>query len=131
MNRDGLRRTAFDLLSYPDIDLDRLALIWPELSAIDAETKERLQTEATYAVYLDRQAADAAVVRREEARGIPEGLDFDELPGLSNELRQKMRNRKPRSIAEAQRIDGMTPAALGIILAHVRNGEIAEQKGAA
>ncbi len=131
MNRDGLRRTAFDLLSYPDIDLDRLVPIWPELSAIDAETKVRLQTEATYAVYLDRQAADAAVVRREEARAIPEGLDFDDLPGLSNELRQKMRNRKPRSIAEAQRIDGMTPAALGSILAHVRNGEIAEQKGAA
>ena len=72
------------------------------------------------------------VIRREEARSIPAGLDFSMLPGLSNELKQKMRDRQPRSIAEAQRIDGMTPAALAIIVAHIRHVESARRrKGAA
>ena len=82
-------------------------------------------------MYLDRQTADAAVIRREESRLIPAGFDFSSLPGLSNELKQKMRDRQPRSIAEAQRIDGMTPAALGIILAHIRYAEREDRKGAA
>jgi tRNA uridine 5-carboxymethylaminomethyl modification enzyme len=131
LNRDGVRRTAYDLLSYPQMDLARLGEIWPELREIDARTAEALETEAKYAVYLDRQAADAAVVRREETRLIPDALDFGGLPGLSNELKQKMRGRRPRSIAEAQRIDGMTPAALGLILAHIRNNEAEPRKGAA
>jgi tRNA uridine 5-carboxymethylaminomethyl modification enzyme len=131
LNRDGVRRTAFDLLAYPEMDLVRLSAIWPKLSAIDARTAEALETEAKYAVYLDRQAADAALVRREETRLIPDRLDFGNLPGLSNELKQKIRNRRPRSIAEAQRIDGMTPAALGLILAHIRSSEAELRKGAA
>ena len=131
LNQDGVRRSAFDLLAHPNIDLMRLRKIWPELGAIDAKTGERLETEAQYAVYLNRQAADAAVVRREESRAIPGGLDFSSLPGLSNELKQKMRDRQPRSIAEAQRMDGMTPAALGIILAHIRYAEGEDRKGAA
>jgi tRNA uridine 5-carboxymethylaminomethyl modification enzyme len=131
VNRDGSRRSAFELLAYPDIDLRRLTTIWPELGGIDAASAEALETEAKYAVYLDRQAADAAVVRREEARTIPADVDFTGLPGLSTELKQKMRDRRPRSIAEAQRIDGMTPAALGIILAHIRHAEIDLRKGAA
>jgi tRNA uridine 5-carboxymethylaminomethyl modification enzyme len=131
LNQDGVRRSAFDLLAYPDIDLIRLRNIWPELGQIDDKSAARLETEARYAVYLDRQAADAAVVRREECRMIPAGLDFSSLPGLSNELKQKMELRQPRSIAEAQRMDGMTPAALGIILAHVRYADGEERKGAA
>ncbi len=131
INRDGTRRCAYDLLAYPDIDLMRLAGIWPELSAIDARVAEALETEAKYAVYLDRQAADAAVIRREEARTIPADFDFTTLSGLSAELRQKMSKRKPRSIADAQRIDGMTPAALGLILAHIKHAESDQQKGAA
>jgi tRNA uridine 5-carboxymethylaminomethyl modification enzyme len=131
LNQDGVRRSAFDLLAHPDIDLIRLRNIWPELGAIDDKSAVRLETEARYAVYLDRQAADAAVVRREASRTIPPGLDFSTLPGLSNELKQKMQLRQPRSIAEAQRMDGMTPAALGIILAHVRYADGVERKGAA
>jgi tRNA uridine 5-carboxymethylaminomethyl modification enzyme len=125
LNRDGVRRTAYDLLAYRDIDLARLRQIWPELGDIDPRSSEALETEAKYAVYLDRQAADAAVVRREEARLIPDDIDFNALPGLSNELKQKMQSRQPRSIAEAQRIDGMTPAALALILAQVRNANAA------
>jgi tRNA uridine 5-carboxymethylaminomethyl modification enzyme len=103
-----------------------LARLWPELSAIDAATAERLETEARYAVYLDRQAADAAQMRREEARLIPADVDFGEVPGLSNEIKQKLKLRRPSSLAEAQRIDGMTPAALAIVVSHIRQHERTE-----
>ena len=74
---------------------------------------------------------DIERLRHEEARLIPPGMDFSQVPGLSNELKQKMKQRMPRSVADAQRMDGMTPAALAIIVAHVRNNEVAAQKGAA
>lgn len=131
LNRDGVRRSAFDLLAYPEIGMERLAAVWPELAGVDLRTADALETEAKYAVYLDRQSADAAMVRREEARLIPAHLDFGGLSGLSNELKQKMQRHRPRSVAEAQRIDGMTPAALGLILAHIRSSEAEPAKGAA
>ena len=123
LNQDGMRRSAYDLLATKDFSVERLTNVWPELAQIDAGTAERLETEAKYAVYLDRQAADAEQVRREESRSIPAGLDFSSVPGLSNEIKHKLRLREPRSLAEAQRIDGMTPAALAIIVSHVRNSE--------
>ncbi|MEO5323163.1 tRNA uridine-5-carboxymethylaminomethyl(34) synthesis enzyme MnmG [Mesorhizobium sp. CC13] len=130
VNLDGIKRSLYELLAYPNIDIANLASIEPELKSLDTKTAEALETEAKYSVYLDRQKADAALILKEEERIIPEALDFESVPGLSNELRQKMRLRRPRSLAEAQRIDGMTPAALAIILAHVRNAE-AENRGAA
>ena len=131
VNFDGVKRSLYELLAYPNIDLIQLVKILPELASIDAKTAETIETEAKYAVYLDRQKADAALMLKEEERVIPEALDFESVPGLSNELRQKMRTRRPRSLAEAQRIDGMTPAALAIILAHVRNSEAQSRRGAA
>ena len=123
LSQDGVRRDAFQLLSYPDVSLGRLARIWPEFAQIDAITAERLETDARYDVYLGRQALDMAAVQREEGRTIPEVIDFERVPGLSNELKQKVRQRRPRSIADAQKIDGMTPAAIALILAHVRRSE--------
>ncbi|WP_395449134.1 tRNA uridine-5-carboxymethylaminomethyl(34) synthesis enzyme MnmG [Aminobacter sp. UC22_36] len=131
VNLDGIKRSLYELLAYPSIDLAQLVKILPELASIDRKTAEAIETEAKYAVYLDRQKADAALMLKEEERVIPEALDFESVPGLSNELRQKMRARRPRSLAEAQRIDGMTPAALAIILAHVRNSEAQSRRGAA
>lgn len=119
LNRDGQRRSAYNLLAYPDIDIDRLTAVWPVLGEIPAQVAEQLETEARYAVYLARQSADVAVLKREEARLIPASLELSGLPGLSNELKQKLGAVKPNSIAEAKRIDGMTPAALAIILAAV------------
>lgn len=130
INRDGVRRSAYELLAYQDVDVAWLANIDPQFGSIDAKTAEALEIEAKYSVYLDRQKADAEQLRREEARLIPSELDFGRVSGLSNELKQKMRDRKPRSIAEAQRMEGMTPAALAVIVAHIRNAEIAE-RGAA
>lgn len=129
LNRDGVRRSGYDLLSYPDVDMRRLTGIWPELSEIPALLSEKLETEARYAVYLERQSSDAAMLRREEAREIPGDLDFSAVPGLSNELKQKLAIRRPRNIADAQKIDGMTPAALALIIATLRHVEL--ERGAA
>lgn len=123
INRDGVRRSAYDLLSYPDIDVQTLSGIWPELREIDRKTSEALEIECQYAVYLERQKSDADMVRREESSRIPDDMDFDGLPGLSNELKQKLKLHRPLSIGHAQRIDGMTPAALAIIIAHMRQSK--------
>jgi tRNA uridine 5-carboxymethylaminomethyl modification enzyme len=128
---DGVRRSAYDLLSHPDVDIQRLAAIWPELGAIERATAEALETEARYAVYLERQKSEAEQIRREERTEIPQGIDFSGVSGLSNELKQKLSTRRPRTIAEAQRIDGMTPAALGIVIACIRQSEAEARRGAA
>ncbi|MBZ9737930.1 MULTISPECIES: tRNA uridine-5-carboxymethylaminomethyl(34) synthesis enzyme MnmG [unclassified Mesorhizobium] len=127
INRDGVRRSGFELLAYPGVDVAWLAGVEPRFRDIDAKTAERLETEAKYSVYLDRQSTDVAQIRHEEARLIPETVDFAGVPGLSNELTQKMQARRPRSIADAQRMEGMTPAALAIIVAHVRHHESAQR----
>ncbi len=120
LNRDGIRRSAFQLLAYPDLTLDRLAAIWPELRALPPRIAERLETDATYAVYLDRQAADIAAYRRDEAVVLAEGIDFSALPGLSNEIRAKLDRVRPRTLGQAARIEGMTPAAITLLAAHAR-----------
>ncbi|MFD1982050.1 tRNA uridine-5-carboxymethylaminomethyl(34) synthesis enzyme MnmG [Mesorhizobium newzealandense] len=127
INRDGVRRSGYELLAYPGVDVAWLARVEPRFADIDAKTAERLETEAKYSVYLDRQKTDVAQIRHEESRLIPETVDFAGVPGLSNELKQKMQARRPRSIADAQRMEGMTPAALAIIVAHVRHAESAKR----
>ncbi|MBZ9815652.1 tRNA uridine-5-carboxymethylaminomethyl(34) synthesis enzyme MnmG [Mesorhizobium sp. CA7] len=131
INKDGVRRSAYALLAHPGVDMPWLARVEPRFAELDPKTAERLETEAKYSVYLDRQQADAARIRHEESRLIPEALDFSDVPGLSNELKQKMKARQPRSIADAQRMEGMTPAALAIIVAHVRNAEFAARRDVA
>ncbi|RWD59660.1 MAG: tRNA uridine-5-carboxymethylaminomethyl(34) synthesis enzyme MnmG [Mesorhizobium sp.] len=131
INKDGVRRSAYELLAHPGVDMAWLIRVEPRFAALDAKTAERLETESKYAVYLERQQADVAQIRHEESRLIPESIDFSEVPGLSNELKQKMKMRQPRSIADAQRMEGMTPAALAIIVAHVRNAELAARRSVA
>jgi tRNA uridine 5-carboxymethylaminomethyl modification enzyme len=131
VNMDGVRRSAYDMLSYPDIDMARLKAVWPQLGMLDARTVEAIEIEARYAVYLERQSSDAIRIRREEELAIPAVLNFEHVAGLSNELKQKMLERRPRTIAEAQRIDGMTPAAMAIIIAHIRHSENYARQGAA
>ncbi|WP_434724603.1 tRNA uridine-5-carboxymethylaminomethyl(34) synthesis enzyme MnmG [Mesorhizobium sp. RIZ17] len=131
INKDGVRRSAYELLAHPGVDMAWLARVESRFAELDAKTAERLETEAKYSVYLDRQQADVAQIRQEESRLIPETIDFSDVPGLSNELKQKMKTRQPRSIADAQRMEGMTPAALAIIVAHVRNAELAARRDVA
>ncbi len=120
LNQDGLRRSAFQLLSYPNITWDRLASVWPELGAVASRVAARLCTDATYAVYLDRQEADIAAFRRDEAVALPNRLDYAAIPGLSNEMRVKLESVRPGTLGQAARIEGVTPAALTLLAAHAR-----------
>ncbi|MEZ2221926.1 tRNA uridine-5-carboxymethylaminomethyl(34) synthesis enzyme MnmG [Rhizobium sp. RCC_161_2] len=128
LNKDGQRRTAYDLLSYPEHSIDSLSSLWPELRSIDRRVVEAVEIEAAYAVYMDRQTSDIVQVRREEERLIPQDFDFSVLSGLSNELKQKLAKARPKNIAQASRIDGMTPAAISLLLAHLRKLTMVEER---
>jgi tRNA uridine 5-carboxymethylaminomethyl modification enzyme len=124
VNEDGKRRTAFDLLSYPEIESSDLVRLWPELATIAPSIMEQVTIDAQYAVYLDRQKADIESVRRDEQRSIPDSIDYMSIPGLSMELRQKLSQHRPQTIAQAQAMDGMTPAAITLLLAVIRRGDL-------
>ncbi len=120
LNHDGARRSAFELLAYPDVDMDRLRAIWPELTRIDRFVAEQIEVDARYSVYLERQDADIAAFRRDESVGLPDELDYARLAGLSNELREKLDAVRPGTLGQAARIEGMTPAALTLVLAEAK-----------
>ncbi|MGQ3353727.1 MAG: tRNA uridine-5-carboxymethylaminomethyl(34) synthesis enzyme MnmG [Phreatobacter sp.] len=120
INQDGIRRSAFELLSRPDMDWAALCRVWPELSAVPTPIAEQIEIDAHYAVYLDRQQAEIDAHRRDENLALPEEFDFDALPGLSNEIRSKLRTYRPRTLGQAGRMDGMTPAALTLIAVWAR-----------
>jgi tRNA uridine 5-carboxymethylaminomethyl modification enzyme len=120
LNKDGQRRTAFELLSHPSIGIEQLVRIWPRFGELERKIAEQLEIDAKYEVYLSRQAADIAAYRRDEGLRLPETLDYAQLRGLSNEARQKLEALRPRSIGQAGRIDGITPAALTLLAAHLK-----------
>jgi tRNA uridine 5-carboxymethylaminomethyl modification enzyme len=124
INEDGKRRSAFEILSYPDLGWDDVIKLWPELSDISEAVREQLGIDAQYAVYLDRQQSDIEGMRRDEQRQIPDALDYQAIPGLSMELRQKLTQFRPQTIAQAQAMDGMTPAAITLLLAVIRRGDL-------
>ncbi|MEO6841377.1 MAG: tRNA uridine-5-carboxymethylaminomethyl(34) synthesis enzyme MnmG [Bradyrhizobium sp.] len=119
LNRDGHRRSAFELLAYPDIGWAELRGIWPELSAIDPSIAVHLEIDAKYDVYLKRQTADVDAFRRDEGLVLAD-IDYADVPGLSNEARSKLEKARPRTVGQAGRLDGLTPAALGILAAYLR-----------
>ncbi|HMK89195.1 MAG TPA: tRNA uridine-5-carboxymethylaminomethyl(34) synthesis enzyme MnmG [Methylocystis sp.] len=125
VSSDGQRRSAFSLLSFPDIDFTRLAAIWPELATVGSKIAAQVEIDAKYAVYLDRQAADIAAWRREEEALLPDALDYGAIAGLSTELSTKLGLLRPRTLGQAQRIEGMTPAALTLLAARSR-GRVSE-----
>ena len=120
VNQDGQRRSAFDLLAFPGVTMETLVDIWPELSRIDRTTALMMETDARYAVYLQRQQHDIDAYRRDEQLALPETLDYEKISGLSAELRGKLAFLRPRTIGQAQRIDGMTPSALTLLAARAR-----------
>jgi tRNA uridine 5-carboxymethylaminomethyl modification enzyme len=124
VNADGHERSAFELLSYPDVEGAHLVPLWPEIAEIAPAILDQLTVDAQYAVYLQRQQADIAAMKRDESREIPDWLDYAALPGLSMELRQKLGQHRPATIAQAQAIDGVTPAAITLILSVVRRGSL-------
>ena len=126
VNEDGKRRTAFELMSYPDIETNDLKRLWPELEQLDEAVLNQVAIDAQYAVYLDRQKADVEAVRRDEQRRIPDDMDYSAIAGLSMELRQKLDTARPQTIAQAQAMDGMTPAAITLLLAVLRRGQLSK-----
>jgi tRNA uridine 5-carboxymethylaminomethyl modification enzyme len=119
VRQDGIRRTAIDLLATEGCTLDRLAAIWPELSQIDADVAAQIEIDGKYAVYLDRQRVEIAALKREEAVSLG-CVAFDRLPGLSNEVRARLVQVAPQTLGQAARIEGMTPVALTLLLAHAK-----------
>jgi tRNA uridine 5-carboxymethylaminomethyl modification enzyme len=119
LNKDGQRRSAFELLAYPEIGWPQVRGIWPELSAIDLSVAVHLEIDAKYDVYLKRQTADVDAFRRDEGL-ILSDIDYSAVPGLSNEARSKLEAARPRTVGQAGRLDGLTPAALGILAAFLR-----------
>ncbi|MGQ0445278.1 MAG: tRNA uridine-5-carboxymethylaminomethyl(34) synthesis enzyme MnmG, partial [Beijerinckiaceae bacterium] len=120
VNCDGTRRTAFGLLALPGVSIEGLRAIWPELSGITPKAAAQIEVDAKYAVYLDRQAKDIETFRRDEALAIPDDVDYAQLPGLSNEIRARLDLIRPRTMGQAGRIEGMTPAAMTLLAAKLR-----------
>ena len=124
VNADGQHRSAFDLLAYPKVGPAEVTALWPEIGLIETAVLEQLAIDAQYAVYLDRQKADVEAMRRDEGIAIPAWIDYADIPGLSNELRQKLALQRPQTLAQAQAIEGMTPAAATLLLAIIRRGAL-------
>ena len=120
VSQDGNRRSGFQLLSFPDVTFDDVKMLIPELEGVAPEIAEQMSRDALYANYLDRQERDIGLLKRDEALRIPDGFDFDGLSGLSNEMKVKLNAARPATIAQMARIDGITPAALTLVLAHLR-----------
>jgi len=120
INKDGRRRTAFEILSYTSVGYARLVEIWPELADFDPAIAAQIEIDARYDAYVKRQEVDVAALKKDEAVEIPGDFDYTTLPSLKAELRQKLSERRPATLAQAGRVEGMTPAALMLILSAVK-----------
>ena len=120
VNEDGVRRSVMDLLAYPNMKIENLLPIWPKLAELGNDVAEQLETEALYAGYIERQAADIKAFRRDEGLRLPEALEYAAIGGISNEVREKLIKAKPATLGQAGRIEGVTPGALTALLSYVR-----------
>ena len=129
VNQDGQKRSAWEFLAYPDIDMEQVRAAFGGLSEIDDVTASQLAIEATYAGYIERQQADVEALRRDEALEIPPDMDFARIGGLSNEVRSKLEAVRPSTIGQASRIEGVTPGALIALLSHVKRRKLGKVAG--
>ncbi len=120
VNQDGRRRSAREILSYPDVSWSDVVKIWPDLASYDEKISDAVSIDCLYEIYLERQSADIRSVRAEEERAIPVDFDYLSLSGLSNELKGKLGALRPHNVAQASRIEGMTPAAVALLVGHLR-----------
>ena len=126
INLDGVKRSALQVLAYPDVDFEALTRVWPELADMPGAIAEQMAIEATYAGYLERQDADIRALRRDAGLALPDDLDFDAIPGLSAEIRQKLEHARPANLAAAARISGVTPAAITVLLGYLKRRDAAQ-----
>lgn len=129
VNQDGVRRSASDLLAYPDIGLSDIARLWPETNDFAPVIREQMAINAQYKGYLERQKADIRDFRKDESLILPEALDYSKIGGLSAEVRQKLMDASPSTLGQAARISGVTPAALTALLSYVKRGDHRKQTG--
>ncbi len=122
VNQDGSKRTGFQILAFPDVDFWHLTQLDPDLANINVDIADQISKDALYANYIARQDRDIALVRRDESHVIPADFEYSQLGGLSNELKAKLSQVRPSNLAQAARIDGMTPAALTLLLTRLRSG---------
>ena len=116
-----MRRSAIELLALPGVDFGTVQRIWPELGSVALDVREQLEIDAHYAGYLDRQEADIIAFRRDESIVLTDNFDYGTIVGLSTECRQKLSQIRPRTLGQAARIEGITPAALTLVLAHIKS----------
>jgi len=124
IKQDGIHRSAMDLLSFKGVDLQKLTNIWPDLSSLDKGVRDQLEKDAIYVNYIDRQSSAVEAMRKDEQLSIPENFNFKGISGLSNEIKQKLAQSRPSTLAQAGRIEGMTPAALALILTSIRRSDV-------
>ena len=120
--KDGVKRNAFHFLSREGVTFDKLRSIWPKIPKASKDEEEQIEISAHYSGYLEKQDADIIAFRRDESLLIPENMDYGKISGLSNEVKSKFRLIKPKTLGQALRIDGITPAAVYILLSHVKRG---------
>lgn len=123
VNQDGNRRSGMAVLAFPDLSFEDLITLEPRLQEVDSATRQQVEKDALYANYIERQKKDIEALKRDEEQEIPMDFDFSAVEGLSNELKSKLQNARPSNLAQAARIDGMTPAALALLLARLRSGK--------
>ena len=120
INQDGVRRSVLDLLAYPDIGSQEVGRIWPEYFKFPETVREQLEIDAVYAGYLDRQSADIAAFRKDEALALPANLNYETVPGLSSEVRSRLASARPVTLGQASRLEGVTPSAVALLLGFVK-----------
>jgi len=120
INQDGTKRSGFELLAFPDVSFEDLIPLNPTLDQTDDVSRRQIEKDALYANYIERQRKDVDALQRDENHIIPSDFDYTELVGLSNELKSKLGIARPENLAQASRVEGMTPAALTLVLARLR-----------
>ena len=122
--KDGVKRNALEILSHKLVNMSKIREIWPEIKYVSREIDEQIEIKAHYKGYLKKQNADILAFKRDENLKIPENLDYDQFSGLSNEVKSKFKEIKPKTLGQALRIDGITPAAVYILMYHVKRKSI-------
>jgi len=122
--KDGVKRSAIQILSQKSVNMDKIREIWPEISYVSREIDEQIEINSHYKGYLKKQNADIIAFKRDESFIIPENLNYDQFSGLSNEVKYKFKKIKPKTMGQALRIDGITPAAVYILLSHLKRKSI-------
>ncbi len=130
VNNDGNRRSGFQLLAFPNVQMSDLTALLPNLDDLDVDIQDQLSKDALYSSYIERQNKEVAALKKDEAQIIPKGFVYDDLEGLSNELKLKLSRARPENLAQAARVDGMTPAALTLLLAKLRQRSKLQEKSA-